>query len=157
MTSVTIEPVVAESRGTFHISTDPMRLDRSLIHRFLSEESYWARHIPRATVERAIANSLNFGLYAPDGRLIGFARIISDYTTFAWLCDVFVLAEFRGQGLSKWLMSNILAHPDLQHLRRYMLGTWDAHGLYQQFGYAPVARPERLLEILHANHYDEAI
>ncbi len=139
------------------LSTDPARLDVTAIHRWLSEESYWARHIPRATVERAITNSLNFGLYAPEGRLIGFARIISDYTTFAWLCDVFVLAEFRGNGLSKWLMSKILAHPDLQHLRRYMLGTWDAHGLYQQFGYAPVARPERLLEILHANHYDEAV
>ena len=137
------------------LSTDPARLDITTIHRWLSEESYWARHIPRPTVERAIANSLNFGLYAPDGQLAGFARVISDYTTFAWLCDVFVLEEHRGQGLSKWLMQQVLAHPELQHLRRYMLGTWDAHGLYQQFGYTPVARPERLMEILHANHYGE--
>ena len=135
------------------ISTDPARLDVTTIHRWLSEESYWAPHIPRPTVERAIANSLNFGLYAPDGRQAGFARVISDYTTFAWLCDVFVLEEFRGQGLSKWLMQQILAHPELQHLRRYMLGTWDAHSLYKQFGYAPVARPERLMEILRTNHY----
>ena len=137
----------------YALSTDPARLDITAIHRWLSEESYWAKHIPRPTVERAIAHSLNFGLYAPDGRQAGFARVISDYTTFAWLCDVFVLEEHRGQGLSKWLMEQILTHPDLQHLRRYMLGTWDAHGLYQQFGYAPVARPERLMEILHANHY----
>ena len=135
------------------VSTDPARLDITAIHRWLSEESYWAKHIPRATVERSVTHSLNFGLYTPDGRQAGFARIISDYTTFAWLCDVFVLAEHRGQGLSKWLMEQVLAHPDLQHLRRYMLGTWDAHGLYQQFGYAPVARPERLMEILRANHY----
>ena len=137
----------------YTLSTDPTQLNLAAIHRWLSEESYWARHIPRATVERAVANSLNFGLYAPDGRQAGFARVISDYTTFAWLCDIFVLEEHRSQGLSKWLMEQILAHPDLQHLRRYMLGTWDAHGLYQQFGYAPVARPERLMEILHANHY----
>ena len=137
----------------YSLSTDPARLDVATIHRWLSEESYWALRIPRATVVRAIANSLNFGLYAPDGRQAGFARIISDYTTFAWLCDVFVLEEFRGQGLSKWLMQQILAHPELQHLRRYMLGTWDAHSLYQQFGYTPVARPERLMEILRTNHY----
>ena len=137
----------------YFLSTDPARIDVATIHRWLSEESYWAMRIPRATVERAIANSLNFGLYAPDGRQAGFARVISDYTTFAWLCDVFVLEEFRGQGLSKWLMQQILAHPELQHLRRYMLGTWDAHTLYQQFGYAPVARPERLMEILRPNHY----
>ena len=137
----------------YTLSTDPGRLDVTAIHHWLSEESYWARHIPRAILERAMAHSLNFGLYAPDGAQAGFARIISDYTTFAWLCDVFVLEEFRGQGLSKWLMQQVLAHPELQHLRRYMLGTWDAHGLYQQFGYAPVARPERLMEILHANHY----
>lgn len=137
----------------YSLSTDPARLDVTTIHRWLSEESYWALRIPRATVVRAIANSLNFGLYAPDGRQAGFARIISDYTTFAWLCDVFVLEEFRGQGLSKWLMQQILAHPELQHLRRYMLGTWDAHSLYHQFGYTPVARPERLMEILRTNHY----
>ena len=143
----------ATSPTGYVVSTDPARLDITAIHRWLSEESYWAKHIPRATVERSVTHSLNFGLYAPDGRQAGFARIISDYTTFAWLCDVFVLTKHRGQGLSKWLMEQILAHPDLQHLRRYMLGTWDAHGLYQQFGYAPVARPERLMEILRANHY----
>ena len=135
------------------LDTNPARLNLAAIHQYLSQESYWAQHIPLATVERAVANSLNFGIYAPDGQQAAFARVVSDRATFAWLCDVFVLEEFRGQGLSKWLMQQILAHPELQHLRRYMLGTWDAHGLYQQFGYAPVARPERLMEILHANHY----
>jgi len=137
----------------FVLSTDPARLDVPAIHRWLSEESYWARHIPRATVERSIAHSLNFGLYAPDGRQAGFARIISDYTTFAWLCDVFMLAEFRGQGLAKWLMQHVLAHPELQGLRRHLLATWDAHGLYQQFGYKPLDRPDRWLEIKQANPY----
>ena len=132
-------------------STDPARLDVAAIHRWLSEESYWARHIPRPTVERAIAHSLCFGIYAPDGRQAAFARVITDRATFAWLCDVFVLPEFRGQGLSKWLMERMQAHPDLQHLRRHLLATWDAHTLYQQFGYQPLDRPDRMLEIKHPN------
>ncbi|MCB2406953.1 GNAT family N-acetyltransferase [Hymenobacter lucidus] len=137
----------------FTISTDPARLDVAAIHRYLAQESYWAANIPLATVERAIAHSLNFGLYAPDGRLAGFARVVTDYATFAWLCDVFVLAEFRGQGLSKWLMSSVWAHPELQGLRRKMLATLDAHGLYTQFGFGPLPTPERFLEIRNPNPY----
>ncbi|MCB2376301.1 GNAT family N-acetyltransferase [Hymenobacter sp. BT635] len=137
----------------FRISTDPARLDVAAIHRYLAEDSYWARNIPRATVERAIEHSLNFGLYAPDGRLAGFARIVTDYATFAWLCDVFVLPEFRGRGLSKWLMECVWAHPELQNLRRKMLATLDAHGLYTQFGFVPLPTPERFLEIRNPNPY----
>ncbi len=137
----------------FVISTDPARLDVAAVHRYLSEESYWARHIPYETVARALANSLSFGLYGPDGRLAGFARAVTDRATFAWLCDVFVLPGFRGRGLSKALVSAVLAHPDLQGLRRHLLATLDAHGLYQQHGYTPLKFPERWLEIAPPNHY----
>ena len=141
MTSVTIEPVVAESRGTFHISTDPMRLDRSLIHRFLSEESYWARRVPMTVVAHSIEHSLNFGLYDHD-RQVGFARVITDRATFAFVRDVFVLEDYRGDGLGTWLMEVVLGHPDLQHLRRVMLATRDAAGLYERLGFRPLGRPE---------------
>jgi GNAT superfamily N-acetyltransferase len=148
-----VTPYQAQHPSGFTISTDASQLDVHAIHRYLSEDSYWAKGIPYATVERAIANSLNFGLYAPDGRLAGFARIITDYATFAWLCDVFVLPEFRGQGLSKWLMEVVWAHPELQGLRRRILATLDAHGLYTQFGFAPLAAPDRFLEIRQHNPY----
>ena len=137
----------------YTLSTDPARLDVTAIHRWLSEESYWARNISRATVERAIANSLNFGLYAPDGQLAGFCRVVTDRATFAWLCDVFVLPAHRGHGLAKWLVRQMLAHPDLQNLRRHLLATFDAHTLYQRFGYEPLDRPDRWLEIKQANPY----
>ena len=137
----------------FTISTDPARLDVAAVHRYLSEESYWARHIPYDTVARALVNSLCFGAYAPDGRLAGFARVVTDRATFAWLCDVFVLPEFRGQGLSKQLVGTVLAHPDLQNLRRHLLATLDAHGLYQQQGYTPLKNTEHWLEIAHPNPY----
>ena len=137
----------------YTISTDPARLDVAAIHRYLSEESYWAKHIPRATVERAVANSLCFGIYAPDGALAGFGRVVTDRATFAWLCDVFVLPPHRGQGLGKQLVAAVLAHPDLQNLRRHLLATLDAHGLYQQAGYVPLAHPERWLELVHPNPY----
>lgn len=137
----------------FTISTDPARLDVAAVHRYLSEESYWARHIPYNTVVRALANSLCFGAYAPDGRLAGFARVVTDRATFAWLCDVFVLPEFRGLGLSKQLVGIVLAHPDLQNLRRHLLATLDAHALYQQHGYTPLKNTERWLEIAHPDPY----
>ncbi|HEX8330596.1 MAG TPA: GNAT family N-acetyltransferase [Hymenobacter sp.] len=137
----------------YTLSTDPGRLDVAAIHRWLSEESYWAKHIQRATVERAIANSLPFGLYAPDGRQAAFCRVVTDRATFAWLCDVFVLPEYRDQGLSKWLVQQMLAHPDLQGLRRHLLATFDAHTLYQKFGYTLLDRPDRWLEIKHPNPY----
>lgn len=137
----------------FAISTDPARLDMAAVHHYLSEESYWARHIPYPTVAKALTNSLNFGLYDPDGHLAGFARVITDRATFAWLCDVFVLAEFRGRGLSKALVGTVLAHPDLQGLRRHLLATLNAQGLYRQHGFAPLKSPEQWLEIAHPNPY----
>ena len=137
----------------YTLSTDPAPLDITAVHRWLSEESYWAKHIPRATVERAIANSLCFGIYAPDGQQAAFCRVVTDRATFAWLCDVFVLPAHCGHGLSKWLVKQMLTHPDLQNLRRHLLATFDAHTLYQRFGYEPLDRPDRWLEIKMANPY----
>jgi len=121
----------------YFISTDNTKLDIDVIHRYLSEESYWATGIPRDVVEKSIANSLCFGLYC-NGKQAGFARLITDRATFAYLGDVFVLAAHRGNGLSKWLMQTIHAHPELQNLRRWWLGTKDAHGLYEQFGWTRI-------------------
>ena len=131
---------------TYEISSDPARLDLDVIHRFLSEDAYWSPGIPRATVERAIKNSFCFGVYLPDGSQIGFARLVTDRATFAYLADVFVLPQHRGRGISKRLMEAILAHPELQGLRRWLLATRDAHGLYAQFGFKPLANPSRLME-----------
>jgi GNAT superfamily N-acetyltransferase len=118
----------------FTISTDPGRLDVDLIHRFLTTESYWAQHRTLPTVKLAVQNSLNFGVYEDD-RQIGFARVVTDYATFAWLADVFIIADYRRRGLSKWLLQIVVAHPRLQGLRRWMLATRDAHELYRQFGF----------------------
>jgi GNAT superfamily N-acetyltransferase len=141
------------TNGNFIISTDPARLDVAVIHQYLAEESYWAQNIPRELVALAIAGSLNFGLYASGGKQIGFARVITDYATFAYLCDVFVLPDYRGQGLSKWLMTCVMAHPDLQNLRRFMLMTRDAHSLYTRFGFTPVKEPANCLEIARPGLY----
>ena len=138
--------VVLERRGDFEVSTDSTRLNRAVIHRFLSQESYWARRIPSETVDRSIDHSLNFGLFEGD-RQIGFARVITDRATFAFIRDVFVFAEYRGRGLGTWLMEVVLKHPDLQHLRRVMLATRDAVTLYQRLGFRPLARPEIFLAI----------
>lgn len=127
------------------ISDDKGRLDVPLIHRFLSEEAYWSPGIPFATVQRAINHSLCFGGYLA-GQQIAFARVITDRATFGYLSDVFVLPAHRGRGHSKALIGAILAHPELQGLRRLMLATADAHGLYAGFGFAPPARPESLME-----------
>lgn len=131
------------------ISTDPARLDVGLVHRFLSEQSTWALGIPRATVERSLRHSLNFGGYLPaeeGGAQVAFARVISDFATFAYLVDVFVVPEQRGRGHSRALMNAVLAHPDLQGLRRFMLSTSTAAPLYAQFGFAPPAKPQALME-----------
>jgi GNAT superfamily N-acetyltransferase len=121
----------------YEISTDRARLDIDLIHRFLSEESYWAKGRERAIVERSIANSIPFGLYL-DGRQVGFARVVTDTVTFAWLADVFVLPEHRGSGLGKRLVEAVLAQPELAHLKRWMLGTGDAHELYRRYGFREI-------------------
>lgn len=137
----------------YTISTDPTRLDRALVHRWLAEKSYWAEGIPRDVVEKAIAGSLNFGIYHEAEGQVGFARVITDRATFAYLADVFVLEAHRGQGLSKRLMATILAHPELQGLRRWLLATRDAQGLYEQFGFTLPKVANRLMERTDADIY----
>jgi GNAT superfamily N-acetyltransferase len=122
-------------RGEYEISTDRARLDLRFVHEYLSTQSYWARGRDAETVRRSVEHSLPFGLYHGE-RQIGFARVVTDRATFAWLADVFVLDEFRGEGLGKWLVETILTHPELQGLRRWTLGTRDAHELYRRFGFA---------------------
>ena len=127
----------------FEISTERARLDIAYIHRYLSEKCYWAIGRSRTVVEQSIANSLNFGVYDGD-RQIGFARVVTDYATFAWLCDVFIDAGYRGQGLGKRLVETVIAHPELQGLRNFILATHDAHALYRQYGgFEPLAAPDR--------------
>jgi len=129
----------------YTISTDPARLDMNGMQRYL-ERSYWADGIPRDILERAIANSMPFGIHDAHGQ-VGFARVISDHATFAYLADVFVLDAHRGKGLSKWLMECILAHPELQGLRRWVLVTRDAHGLYRRFGFHELEQSDRWMEL----------
>jgi GNAT superfamily N-acetyltransferase len=140
-------------RGDLAISTDPSRLDRSLVARFLAG-SYWAKGIPQQVVDRSIEGSLCFGLYR-DQKQLGFARVITDYATFAYLADVFVVETSRGEGLGVWLMEVIMGHPSLQNLRRWMLVTRDAHGLYEKFGWRSLENPERIMEIVEPEIYQK--
>jgi GNAT superfamily N-acetyltransferase len=137
--------ILEYTQDGFTISTDPARLDVAAIHDFVSTRSYWAQRRPLEVVQTAIAHSLCYGVY--DGaRQAGFARVVTDYATFAWLCDVFILEDYRGRGLGKWLVTCIVAHPELQHLRRWMLATRDAHTLYARVGFQPLSAPERWME-----------
>ncbi|HXX30532.1 MAG TPA: GNAT family N-acetyltransferase [Myxococcaceae bacterium] len=136
------------------ISTDPGRLDVGLIHDFL-RGSYWSPGIPRDIVERAIENSLCFGAYQ-GARQVGFARVVTDRTTFAWLCDVFVVEGHRRRGIADALVSTVMAHPQLQGLRRWSLATRDAHALYRRHGFAPLENPGRMMEIRRGDIYLEA-
>ena len=136
----------------FCISTERARLDIKEIHRFLSTQAYWSLNIPFSKVEEAVTHSLNFGLYY-NKRQIGYARVISDFASIAYLGDVYVLQDFRGRGLSKWLMKTIMEYPELQGMRRWILSTADAHGLYKQFGWVPVAYPERWMEVHNREVY----
>jgi GNAT superfamily N-acetyltransferase len=126
------------------VTTDPAKIDREIVYRFLSQ-SYWARGIPRAVLERALANSLCFSLFDGEEQ-VGFARVVTDRASFAYLADVFVLPSHRGRGLSKLLMETIVAHPDLQGLRRWVLVTADAHGLYARYGFTPLAKGDGYME-----------
>ncbi len=130
---------------TYNISADKARLDVPLIHRFLSQQSYWAQNIPLETVQRSIANSLCFGIYLGEAQ-VGFGRVTTDQATFAYLADVFVLPEHRGKGLSKRLLATILDWPTLQGLRRWVLATRDAHALYKQFGFIALDQPELFMQ-----------
>jgi GNAT superfamily N-acetyltransferase len=134
------------------ITSEPTELDIPLIHRFLSEESAWASGIPLATVEESIRNSLNFGLFSGSAQ-VAYARVVTDYATFAYLVDVFVLAEHRGKGYSAELMAAVMAHPRLQGLRRFLLATSTAHGLYAKFGFTAPAKPQALMERFAPNAY----
>ena len=137
--------------NTYDISTDPSRLQLDAIHAYLTR-SYWSPGVPKDIVARGIANSLCFGIYLGEAQ-VGFARVITDKATFAYLADVYVLEEHRRQGLSKRLVEQIQAHPELQGLRRFMLATADAHGLYAQFGFKPPAKPDNLMEIRDPDPY----
>jgi GNAT superfamily N-acetyltransferase len=139
-------------QGHFTASDDRSRINIDYVHAFLTN-SYWSPGIPRDVVQRGIANSLTFGVYDENGAQCGFARVVTDHATYAYIADVFIGEAQRGQGLGKLLMRAILSHPDLQGLRRWALATRDAHGLYRQFGFEVVARPERHMEIVDADVY----
>jgi N-acetylglutamate synthase-like GNAT family acetyltransferase len=143
--------MVVTDAGRFLISTDRAKLDVEVIHRFLTR-SYWAEGIPRETVIRAIENSLCFGVYNGNEQ-VGFARVISDFATYAYLADVFILEPYRERGLGKELIATVMAHPELQGLRRWSLGTRDAHGLYGQFGFTALENPSRMMEIADQEVY----
>ena len=138
-------------RDRFTVTCDPAKLDRALVAQFLAS-TYWAKGIPAATVEKSLEHSLCFALLDGD-RQIGFARVISDRATIAYLADVFVLPKYRGRGLAKWLMECVVSHPDLQGLRRWMLATRDAHGLYERFGFTLLKKPEIFMERHDPNPY----
>jgi GNAT superfamily N-acetyltransferase len=145
-----------ETRGHYTISTDPARREVDAIHAYLSR-SYWATNRPREIVELSLRHSLNFGVYFADSSnsaagetQIGFARIVTDYALFAYLCDVYILEEHRGHGLGKWLVESVVASPALQSVTRFMLVTRDAHGLYAKVGFAPPRQPENLMVRIHS-------
>jgi len=146
-------------RNNFLISDDKLKIDSNVVHNYLCNESNWATNIPLQVVETSIQHSICFGLYKIDEQTksikqqIGFARVITDCATFGYLADVFIVEEYRGKGLSKWLMEIILAHPHLQNFRRWLLATLDAHGLYQQFGFLPITNPERYMRLTVVENY----
>jgi len=148
--------IVEHRRDEFLVSTDRSRLDLNTIHNFLTN-CYWAKGIPRETVARSIEHSLCFGVYDGSGTQIGFTRVVSDFATVAYLGDVFVVESHRGRGLSTWLMECIMQHPALQGLRRWILLTRDAHGLYAQFGFTPVKAPERYMELHRPDVYERSL
>jgi GNAT superfamily N-acetyltransferase len=147
------EVVLEKRRDNYLISTHRARLDLNAIHGFLAS-CYWAKGIPREVVARSIEHSLCFGIYEGGGAQVGFARVVSDFATVAYLGDVFVLESHRGRGLSKWLMQCVMEHPALQNLRRWILLTRDAHALYSKFGFTPVKAPERYMELHQPNVYE---
>ena len=142
------------TKDGFTISTDKSKIDVEYVHRFLTH-SYWAENIPLAVVHRSIRGSLCFSVFYQEQQ-IGFARVITDEATFAYLADVFIDEDFRGKGLSKWLMEIIIAHPGLQGLRRLLLATRDAHGLYLQYGFTPLTKPDRWMQIHNPDIYKKS-
>jgi GNAT superfamily N-acetyltransferase len=146
---------VNANHGEYQMSTDRQRIDIAAVHAFLTQ-SYWSPGIPRGVVERAIENSLCFGVYL-GAQQVGFARVITDKATFAYLADVFIIESHRGKGLSKWLMEFVTAHEELQGLRRFLLATKDAHALYAKFGFEALGNPSRIMENLKPDVYRQAV
>jgi GNAT superfamily N-acetyltransferase len=146
---------VNANHGEYQMSTDRQRIDIAAVHAFLTQ-SYWSPGIPRGVVERAIENSLCFGVYL-GAQQVGFARVITDKATFAYLADVFIIESHRGKGLSKWLMEFVTAHEELQGLRRFLLATKDAHALYAKFGFEALGNPSRIMENLKPDVYRQAL
>lgn len=138
----------------YKISANKNDLDFSVVYQFIAS-SYWAKGIPQTTMQRAIENSLCFGVFTERNQQVGFARVISDYATYAYLADVFILEDHRGKGLSKWLVAEILNHADLQGLRRFNLVARDAHGLYEQFGFARLQTTNGYMEIINSTIYQQ--
>ena len=132
--------------NSFFVSTDQSKLDLEMIQDFLIHRSYWAKGRPVETIRKSIKNSLSFGLYDAEGKQVGFGRVVTDYAVFAWILDVFILEKYRGKGLGKMLMKEIMEYPELQGLKRWGLGTHDAHGLYEKFGFTPLEKPETVME-----------
>ncbi|MDO8993307.1 GNAT family N-acetyltransferase [Daejeonella sp.] len=130
----------------FYVSTDKTKLDIDLIVDFLNYESYWAKTRNKATIEKSIMNSVCFGIFDQENRQVGFARVITDFAVFAWILDVFILQEYQGKGLGKLLMQEIMSHHDLSGIKRWGLGTKDAHGLYQKFGFKSLSNPNEMME-----------
>ncbi|RMI29572.1 GNAT family N-acetyltransferase [Streptomyces triticirhizae] len=148
MTTSEAAPTVTRRPDGYQISTDPDRLDVDRVHRWLSTDAYWALGRDRETVARAIAGSLNFGLYAPDGQQVGFARVVTDLATFAWLCDVYVRPEDRGRGLGTWLATTVRDHLAPHRLKRILLFTEDAHEVYARVGFTALPEPpERVMSL----------
>jgi N-acetylglutamate synthase-like GNAT family acetyltransferase len=139
------QPFLHVTRGEYTISTDPQRLDMDVIYAFLHNDSYWRKGVARSIVEKSVRNSLCFGVYHHESQ-VGFCRVVTDYATFGWLADVFILPAYRGRGLSKWLVETVVSHPDLQGLRRMILATRDAHGLYAKYGFKVVDNSDRYME-----------
>ena len=144
--------MIPASKGDFTITTDQKDFDFERLFQYLSKESYWAEGIPMSVLKKAISNSMSFALFFKKEQ-IGFARVITDYSTFGYLADVFIIHEYRGQGLSRWLMDYILAYPELQGFRRWLLATRDAHGLYAKYGFTPLSKPDRMMEITRPDIY----
>lgn len=156
-----MDPFIVQ-KNDFIISTEKEKLQPDVIHTFLSEESYWAKNISKVLVQKTIDGSCCFGLYdasdktIPGGKQIGYARVVTDYATFGYLADVFILSGYRGKGLSKWMMEVIMSCPSLQGFRRWMLATRDAHGLYEQFGFTPLPDPGRIMQYNPFTEYPPA-
>jgi GNAT superfamily N-acetyltransferase len=157
-----LELIMESFSGEYFISSDPKKMDISFVHDWLANESYWCKGIPYAIVERTISHSLCFGVYHQNGEQVGFGRVVTDYTTFAWVTDVFIIEAHRRRGLSRELMNCILEHPELRLVRRWLLGTDLAHGLYRKLGFEDLDHPENFLtlhrsEMYTSGEYDQLI